>query len=84
MVVVDRERAAKLGLSQAAIAQALRTALSGDDATYMMDGHARYAVPVRLRLSPGDQASLSQLLALRVRAHRARWCRCRRWSRSVR
>jgi multidrug efflux pump subunit AcrB len=69
VVVVDRERAAKLGLSQAAIAQALHTALSGDDATYMMDGHARYAVPVRLRLSPGDQASLSQLLALRVRAH---------------
>jgi multidrug efflux pump subunit AcrB len=68
VVVVDRERAAKLGLSQAGIAQALRTALSGDDATYLMDGHARYAVPVRLRLSPGDQASLSQLLALRVRS----------------
>ncbi|NII11833.1 efflux RND transporter permease subunit [Oleiagrimonas sp. C23AA] len=68
VVVVDRERAAQLGLSQASIAQALRTALSGDDATYLMDGHARYAVPVRLRLSAADQASLSQLLALRVRA----------------
>lgn len=68
VIVVDRERAAKLGLTQAGIAQALRTALSGDDATYLMDGHSKYAVPVRLRLSPGDQASLQQLLALRVRA----------------
>ncbi|HET6805509.1 MAG TPA: efflux RND transporter permease subunit [Frateuria sp.] len=68
VMVVDRERAARLGLDQAGIAQALRTALSGEDATYLMDGHARYAVPVRLRLPPGDQASLAQLLALEVRA----------------
>ena len=68
VVVVDRARAARLGLDQAGIAQALRTALSGEDATYLMDGHARYAVPVRLRLPAGDQASLAQLLALRVRA----------------
>ena len=46
----------------------LRTALSGDDATYLMDGQAKYAVPIRLRLSAGDQAALGQLLALRVRA----------------
>ncbi|MFC5434979.1 efflux RND transporter permease subunit [Rhodanobacter umsongensis] len=68
VMVVDRERAARLGLDQAGIAQALRTALSGEDATWLMDGHARYAVPVRLRLPAGDQASLAQLLALRVRA----------------
>ncbi len=68
VLVVDRERAARLGLDQASIAQVLRTALSGDDATYLMDGHAKYAVPIRLRLSAGDQAAMSQLLALRVRA----------------
>ncbi|MGN2250193.1 efflux RND transporter permease subunit [Frateuria sp. GZRe14] len=68
VMVVDRERAARLGLDQAGIAQALRTALSGEDATWLMDGHARYAVPVRLRLPAGDQASLAQLLALEVRA----------------
>ncbi|HET7223886.1 MAG TPA: efflux RND transporter permease subunit [Rhodanobacteraceae bacterium] len=68
VVLVDRARAARLGLDQAQIAQALRFALSGDDATYLMDGRARYAVPVRLRLPPGDQAALDQLLALRMRA----------------
>jgi multidrug efflux pump subunit AcrB len=68
VVVVDRVRAARLGLDQATIAQALRTALSGEDATYLMDGRSRYAVPVRLRLPAGDQASLDQVLDLRVRA----------------
>ena len=66
IMVVDRERAARLGLNQAAIAQALRAALSGDDATYLMDGRSKYAVPVRLRLSAGDQADVEQVLALRV------------------
>jgi multidrug efflux pump subunit AcrB len=68
VLVVDRARAARLGLDQASIAQVLRTALSGEDATYLMDGHAKYAVPIRLRLDAGDQAAMNQLLALRVRA----------------
>jgi multidrug efflux pump subunit AcrB len=68
IMVVDRARAARLGLDQASIAQVLRTALSGDDATYLMDGRTRYALPVRLRLSAGDQAELDQLLAVRVRS----------------
>ncbi len=68
VLVVDRARAARLGLDQASIAQVLHTALSGDDATYLMDGHAKYAVPIRLRLDAGDQAAMSQLLALRMRA----------------
>ncbi|HNP37821.1 MAG TPA: efflux RND transporter permease subunit, partial [Woeseiaceae bacterium] len=65
---IDRDRAARLGLDQATIARALRMALSGDDATYIMDGKARYAVPVRLRVSAADQASVDELLALKVRA----------------
>ena len=68
VVVVDRERAARLGLDQASIAHVLSTALQGQDATYLMDGRSRYAVPVRLRLAASDQASLGQLLALKVRA----------------
>ncbi|MDE1960543.1 MAG: efflux RND transporter permease subunit [Xanthomonadaceae bacterium] len=68
IVVVDRARAARLGVAQADIARTLAAALSGDDATYLMDGRSRYAVPLRLRLPAGDQASLDALLALRVRA----------------
>ncbi|HST29070.1 MAG TPA: efflux RND transporter permease subunit [Rudaea sp.] len=68
VVVVDRARAARLGVAQADIARTLRAALSGDDAAYLMDGRSKYAVPIRLRLSAGDQAALDSLLALRVRA----------------
>ncbi|TAL74269.1 MAG: efflux RND transporter permease subunit [Rhodanobacter sp.] len=67
VVTIDRERAARLGVSQAEVVQALRTTLAGDDATYLMDGRTRRALPVRLRLAPGDQASMDRLLALRVR-----------------
>jgi len=67
-VLVDRDRAARLGVSQSQIAQTLAMAVSGFDATYLRDGASKYPVPVRLRLPAGDQASLDQLLALRVRA----------------
>jgi multidrug efflux pump subunit AcrB len=68
IVVVDRERAARHGLDQARIGAALETALSGNDATYLLDGRSKYALPIRLRLPAGDQASVMQLLALRLRA----------------
>src|SRR3546814_14239818 len=68
IVVVDRARAAHLGISQASIAQTLQLALSGFDASYLRDGASKYAVPLRLRLPAGDQASMDALLALRVRA----------------
>jgi multidrug efflux pump subunit AcrB len=72
LVVVDRERAARLGVSQAQIADALTLAVSGMDASYLRDGASRYPVPIRLRLPSGDQANSAQLLAIRVRARDGR------------
>lgn len=72
VVVVDRARAARLGLHQAQIAQALQAAVSGLDATFLRDGAAKYPVPVRLRLPAGDVASLDSLLALRLRTQDGR------------
>ncbi|HEX3122526.1 MAG TPA: efflux RND transporter permease subunit [Rhodanobacteraceae bacterium] len=68
IVVIDRERAANLGLDQATIVGALHTALGGSDATYLQDGRSKYAIPVRLHLSAAAQASVPALLALRVRS----------------
>ncbi len=67
-IVVDRERAARLGVTQAQIAEALALAVSGVDAGFLRDGASKVPVPIRLRLPAGDQASLTQLLAIRVRA----------------
>ena len=67
VLVVDRARAARLGVPQAAIADALSAALGGLDATYVHDGASKYPRPVRLRLAASEQASIDRLLALRVR-----------------
>jgi len=66
-IVVDRVRAARLGVPQAAIADALSAAVAGLDATFVHDGTSKYPRPVRLRLPAGEQASLQRLLALEVR-----------------
>lgn len=71
-VVIDRVRAARLGVSQQAIAQTLALAIGGIDATYLRDGVAKQAIPVRLRLPAGDQARIEELLALKVRAQDGR------------
>ena len=68
IVMIDRERAANLGLDQASVVAALRAALAGTDATHLQDGRSKYALPVRLHLSAGDQSNLPALLALRVRS----------------
>ncbi|WP_028838655.1 efflux RND transporter permease subunit [Thermomonas fusca] len=66
-VVVDRARAARLGVPQSAIADAIAMGVSGLDATYVHDGASKYPRPVRLRLPAQDQAALGSLLALKVR-----------------
>ena len=67
-IVVDRERAARLGVPQAAIADAIAMGVAGLDATYIHDGASKYPRPVRLRLPVQDQASLAGVLALKVRS----------------
>ncbi len=67
-VVIDRQRASRLGVSQSSIVAALGLAISGSDVSFLHDGRSRYAVPIRLRLPAGDQANREQLLALKVRA----------------
>ncbi len=67
VLVIDRVRAARLGVPQSAIAEAIATGLSGSDATWLIDGSSKYPRPIRLRLPVAAQATLDGLLALRVR-----------------
>ncbi len=63
---VDRERAARAGVPQAAIVEALRTGLGGAVAGYLHDGATR-PTPIVLRLPPERHGDLGALLQLRVR-----------------
>ena len=65
---VDRAKAARLGVSQAAVAQALGTVLDGEDMGYLHGETVKYAVPIRVGYAEQDKADLDQVLSLRVRA----------------
>ncbi len=67
-IAVDRARAARLGVGQADIADALATVLNGADITYLHGEKRKYAVPVRLEYAEADKEDIEQLLALKVRA----------------
>ncbi|MFO1473305.1 MAG: efflux RND transporter permease subunit [Lysobacterales bacterium] len=68
-IVLDRVRAARLGVAQSSVADAIAMAVSGTDATYVEDGASKYPRPVRLRLPAGDQSSLATLLSLKLRGN---------------
>ncbi|MBK1703888.1 efflux RND transporter permease subunit [Halochromatium glycolicum] len=68
LVVVDRAKAARLGVEQASVAQALATVLEGEDMSFLHGANVKFAVPIRVTYSEADQADLEQVLALRVRA----------------
>lgn len=71
-LVVDRARARALGISDAMVAEAARAALGGIDATFLHDGSARRAVPVRLALPEVTKGSLDTLLTLPLVAESGR------------
>ncbi len=65
-LIVDRARARALGVSDAAVAQAAYAALEGVDATFLQDGSARRAIPVRVSLPDADKGRLDELLNVPV------------------
>ena len=69
---IQRARAESLGIPVQVVAQTVYTALSGTDAAYLHDGHAKFAVPVRLQLPREAQVGLEQVLALPLRAANGR------------
>ncbi len=67
LLLVDRRKAAQLGVTQAAIASTLRMGLSGDAATWLHD-QSRDAVPAMIQLPAESQGSIDALLQLNVRS----------------
>ncbi len=63
---VDREKAARAGISPEAIARTLRVALAGADAAHLADPRSREPVPVTLRLDRAQRSGASGLLAVDV------------------
>jgi multidrug efflux pump subunit AcrB len=68
VAVVDRQRAARLGIAQADIASAIGAALGGIDAGYLHTGHAKYPVPIRLELPTAGKGDINALLSMKLRS----------------
>lgn len=64
IVRVDRDQAARLGLSTALIARTLRTAINGTEASQFREGEDEWDITVRF--APGARSSLSDLQRLMV------------------
>ncbi|MGX5915180.1 efflux RND transporter permease subunit [Aliidiomarina sp. Khilg15.8] len=67
-VEVDRDRAARLGISQAQVVSSLTTLLGEANVSYLHDENAKYAVPIRVILEESDKAQKSGLLSLALRS----------------
>ncbi|WP_045858451.1 efflux RND transporter permease subunit [Teredinibacter purpureus] len=67
VLIVDRARAAKLGVSQRTIIADITAAVRGEDMTYLHDEHAKQAIPVRATLPSVQKGDLLALQNLRVR-----------------
>lgn len=65
MLVVDKKKAALLGVTQAAVVSTLRTGLAGEDVTYLHDA-SKYPAGTRLRLPVSSQGDIEDLLKLSV------------------
>ena len=67
LLLVDRRKAAMLGVSQQAIVSTLRAGLAGEATSYLHDG-AKYPAAATLQLPAIDQGDLDTLLQLAVRS----------------
>jgi multidrug efflux pump subunit AcrB len=63
---VDRARANILGVSQAAVVDALATALGGSDVAYLHSAGAKYPIPLRLEFPAAGKDQLERLFALKL------------------
>ena len=67
LLLVDRRKAAQLGVSQQEIVSTLRAGLAGEATTYLHDA-SKYPAAATLQLAPEHQGDLDSLLQLGVRS----------------
>lgn len=68
LVSVDRQKAARLGVSQQQVVSVLRTVLHGDDVSYLHDETAKYPVPIRVEFADRDKVDITSLQNIKLRS----------------
>jgi multidrug efflux pump subunit AcrB len=67
-LVVDRAQAALLGVDLGDLVATLNGGVGYQDASWLQGQGAKYPVPIRIELAPGDKRDLTGILALKVRS----------------
>jgi len=68
ILLIDREKASKSGVSQEEIVYSLRAGLSGDSVTYIHD-NSKYATPITIELPEKSHGNIENLLQLAVHSN---------------
>jgi len=66
-IKVDRDRAARLGISQQAITQTIATLYEGNEISFLRDAQSRTAVPIKLSFSEPDKAHIENLKSIKMK-----------------
>lgn len=66
-IKVDRDRAARLGISQQAIAETIATLYGGNEISFLRNAQSRTAVPIRLSFSVADKANIENLQSIKMK-----------------
>ncbi|WP_337079126.1 efflux RND transporter permease subunit [Aeromonas dhakensis] len=67
-LVVDRSKAARFGVDLGDLVVTLNGGIGYQDASWLHGQGAKYPVPIRVELAPGDKRDLAGILALKVRS----------------
>jgi len=66
-IKVDRDRAARLGISQQAITETIATLYGGNEISFLRDAQSRTAVPIKLSFSVADKARIENLQSIKMK-----------------
>ena len=68
IVRVDRQKAARLGITQEELVTTLRTALQGEDVSFIHGNHVKFATPIRLSLPTASKEDMYATLSIKLRS----------------
>lgn len=66
-LIVDRDRAARLGISQQSIADTVATLYDGNEVSFLRNAQSRTAVPIKLSFSEADKANIENLQSIKMK-----------------
>ena len=70
VIKIDRQKATRLGLDQASIANAIATLVDGENVGYLHRDNQKYPLPLRLELAEGDKVKTQPQTRVNVAAIR--------------